>query len=67
MLKTRARLHLFSVGFATSAVKGKYFCDKACVVAYNKRKVEEHERLLETLEEEEDRAKVAPPAVLEVT
>jgi len=48
-------------------VKGKYFCDKACVVAYNKRKVEEHERLLETLEEEEDRAKVAPPAVLEVT
>ena len=49
-----------------AAVKGKYFCDKACVVAYNKRKVEEHERLLETLEEEEDRAKVAPPAVLEV-
>ena len=48
-------------------VKGKYFCDKACVVAYNKRKVEEHERLLETLEEEVDRAKVAPPAVLEVT
>ena len=48
-------------------VKGKYFCDKACVVAYNKRKVEEHERLLETLDEEEDRAKVAPPAVLEVT
>ena len=40
---------------------------EACVVAYNKRKVEEHERLLETLEEEEDRAKVAPPAVLEVT
>ena len=33
----------------------------------SKRKVEEHERLLGTLEEEEDRAKVAPPAVLEVT
>jgi len=48
-------------------VEDKYFCDKACVVAYNNRKVEEHERLLETLEEEEDRAKVAPPAVLEVT
>ena len=31
-------------------VEGKYFCDKACVLAYNKRKVEEHERLLETLE-----------------
>ena len=29
-------------------------------------KVEEHERLLETLEGEEDRAKVAPAAVLEV-
>ena len=47
-------------------VDGEYFCDKACVVTYNKSKVQEHERWLETLDEEEDRAQVAPPAVIEV-
>ena len=44
-------------------LEGKYFCGNACVVAYNRKKVEEYEEWLEMLPEKSEAEGTAPATI----
>ena len=44
-------------------LEGKYFCGNACVVAYNRKKVEEYEEWLEMLPEKGEAEGTAPATI----